>query len=222
MPTIPPKLLRLESAVCFGCVRNVVREPMRTCRVCATPDDGHLLCWRCRDHRRVPGVAGRDTSGHPRRRGRSRFGQCPWIRPGRRSIDGRCRRRRVEYGQCGDRQPAGGRAPQVFRIRAGGSGRPAPAGGDHRAGGAQQSGRSRRGQIPCGGPPPLRRIDDPAAATPQATLGQRLYTARRRANLTAAALGAPADLIVAVESETPPPGDTRARIEELITDLNAG
>jgi transcriptional regulator with XRE-family HTH domain len=74
-----------------------------------------------------------------------------------------------------------------------------------------------------------RRYDElmaRAAATPHATLGQRLYTARRRPNLTAAeaaaALGAPADLIVAVESETPPPGDTRARIEELIAELNAG
>jgi hypothetical protein len=74
-----------------------------------------------------------------------------------------------------------------------------------------------------------RRYDElmtRAAATPEATLGQRLYTARRRANLTAAeaaaALGAPADLIIAVESETPPPGDMRARIEEVIAELNAG
>jgi DNA-binding XRE family transcriptional regulator len=65
-----------------------------------------------------------------------------------------------------------------------------------------------------------------AAAAPGATLGQRLYTARRRANLTAAeaaaALGAPADLVIAVESETPPPGDTRSRIEELIAELSTG
>jgi hypothetical protein len=65
-----------------------------------------------------------------------------------------------------------------------------------------------------------------AAATPEATLGQRLYTARRRASLTAeeaaAALGSPAELIIAVESETPPPGDMRARIEELIAELNTG
>ena len=73
-----------------------------------------------------------------------------------------------------------------------------------------------------------RRYDElmsRAAATPEATLGQRLYTARRRANLTAAeaaaALGAPVDLIVAVEGETAPPGDMRARIEELIAELNA-
>jgi transcriptional regulator with XRE-family HTH domain len=73
-----------------------------------------------------------------------------------------------------------------------------------------------------------RRYDElmsRAATAPGSTLGQRLYTARRRANLTAeeaaAALGAPADLISAVESETPPSGDMRARIEELITALNA-
>jgi transcriptional regulator with XRE-family HTH domain len=74
-----------------------------------------------------------------------------------------------------------------------------------------------------------RRYDElmtRTAAAPGATLGQRLYTARRRANLTAAeaaaALGAPADLVIAVESETPPPGDTRSRIEELIAELGTG
>jgi hypothetical protein len=74
-----------------------------------------------------------------------------------------------------------------------------------------------------------RRYDElmtRAAAAPGATLGQRLYTVRRRANLTAAeaaaALGAPADLVIAVESETAPPGDTRSRIEELIAELSTG
>jgi transcriptional regulator with XRE-family HTH domain len=74
-----------------------------------------------------------------------------------------------------------------------------------------------------------RRYDElmtRAAAAPGATLGQRLYIARRRANLTAAeaasALGAPADLVIAVESEIPPPGDTHPRIEELIAELSAG
>jgi transcriptional regulator with XRE-family HTH domain len=73
-----------------------------------------------------------------------------------------------------------------------------------------------------------RRYDElmsRAAATPEATLGQRLYTARRRANLTAgeaaAALGAPADLITAVEGETSPSGDMQTRIEALIAELNA-
>jgi transcriptional regulator with XRE-family HTH domain len=73
-----------------------------------------------------------------------------------------------------------------------------------------------------------RRYDElmsRAAATPGATLGQRLYTARRRANLTAgeaaAALGSPVDLIIAVEGDTAPPGDMRTRIEELISELNA-
>jgi transcriptional regulator with XRE-family HTH domain len=74
-----------------------------------------------------------------------------------------------------------------------------------------------------------RRYDElmtRAAAAPGATLGQRLYTARRRANLTAAeaaaALGAPADLVIAVESENPPPADTQSRIEELIAELSTG
>ena len=71
-----------------------------------------------------------------------------------------------------------------------------------------------------------RRYDElmnRAAATPEATLGQRLYTARRRANLSAAeaaaALGSPVDVIVAVEGETAPPGDVQGRIEELIAEL---
>ena len=74
-----------------------------------------------------------------------------------------------------------------------------------------------------------RRYDElmtRAAAAPGATLGQRLYTARRRANLTAdeaaAALGAPAELVIAVENESPTPGDTGSRIEELIDELNHG
>jgi transcriptional regulator with XRE-family HTH domain len=62
-----------------------------------------------------------------------------------------------------------------------------------------------------------------AAAAPGATLGQRLYTARRRANLsteeTAAALGAAPELVTAVEAETPPPDDTAARIEVLLREL---
>jgi transcriptional regulator with XRE-family HTH domain len=73
-----------------------------------------------------------------------------------------------------------------------------------------------------------RRYDElmsRASAAPGSTLGQRLYTARRRASLTteeaAAALGAPADMVIAVENETPPPGDMRARIEELISELDA-
>jgi hypothetical protein len=38
-------------------LHNAVREPDRTCRVCATPVDGFDLCWRCHEHRRIPGVA---------------------------------------------------------------------------------------------------------------------------------------------------------------------
>jgi DNA-binding XRE family transcriptional regulator len=71
-----------------------------------------------------------------------------------------------------------------------------------------------------------RRYDEltmRAAAAPGATLGQRLYTARRRANLTvaeaAAALAAPPQLVIAVENEETPPEDATARIETLIADL---
>lgn len=73
-----------------------------------------------------------------------------------------------------------------------------------------------------------RRYDElmaQAAHAPGATLGQRLYVARRHANLTpaeaAAAIGAPTDLIVAVENETPPPADALSRVEALIGELNA-
>ncbi|MDA2893431.1 helix-turn-helix transcriptional regulator [Mycolicibacterium sp. BiH015] len=73
-----------------------------------------------------------------------------------------------------------------------------------------------------------RRYDDlmcRAAAGPAATLGQRLYAARRRAHLTAgetaAALGVSADLVVAVEHKSAASGDVRSRIEELIAALNS-
>ncbi len=63
-----------------------------------------------------------------------------------------------------------------------------------------------------------------AAGAPGATLGQRLYTARRHANVTpaeaAAALGAPAELIVSIENEIPPPADAHSRVEDLIGELN--
>lgn len=36
---------------------RVVREPLRTCRTCATPVDGFDMCWRCRQHQRIAGVA---------------------------------------------------------------------------------------------------------------------------------------------------------------------
>ncbi|KUI36235.1 helix-turn-helix transcriptional regulator [Mycobacterium sp. GA-2829] len=74
-----------------------------------------------------------------------------------------------------------------------------------------------------------RRYDElmiRAAAAPGATLGQRLYTARRRANLSgaeaAAALGVPPEVVSAVEADEPPPGDLRSAIEALIAELDAG
>jgi transcriptional regulator with XRE-family HTH domain len=63
-----------------------------------------------------------------------------------------------------------------------------------------------------------------AAGAPGATLGQRLYTARRRANLTAAeaadALGVPIDLVTAVESGESVDTGVASRIDALITELN--
>lgn len=74
-----------------------------------------------------------------------------------------------------------------------------------------------------------RRYDElmtRAAEAPGATLGQRLYTARRRANLSAAeaadALGIPTELVTAVESDKPADSGSVARIEALITGLQAG
>ena len=40
-----------------GCLRNVIREPQITCRVCAAPVGGFDRCWRCEQARRIGGVA---------------------------------------------------------------------------------------------------------------------------------------------------------------------
>jgi transcriptional regulator with XRE-family HTH domain len=65
-----------------------------------------------------------------------------------------------------------------------------------------------------------------AAASPGAALGQRLYAARRRVNLTAAeaadGLGVPVELIAAVEGGEPADSETAPRIEALITQLGDG
>ncbi|MDP9115678.1 MAG: helix-turn-helix domain-containing protein [Actinomycetota bacterium] len=62
-----------------------------------------------------------------------------------------------------------------------------------------------------------------AAVAPGATLGQRLYTARRRCSLSvtevASALGVPTELVVAVEAERATQQDYLPRIEALIADL---
>ena len=44
-------------AAAGGYLRNVVREPGVTCRVCATPASGFELCYRCRQHQRVGRLA---------------------------------------------------------------------------------------------------------------------------------------------------------------------
>jgi hypothetical protein len=38
-------------------LRNVIRRPGITCRVCAGPVGGFDRCWRCEQHRRIGGVA---------------------------------------------------------------------------------------------------------------------------------------------------------------------
>jgi hypothetical protein len=40
-----------------GSLRNVIRTPRITCRVCAAPVDGFDHCWRCRQAQRIAGVA---------------------------------------------------------------------------------------------------------------------------------------------------------------------
>jgi hypothetical protein len=44
-------------AAAGGYLRNVVREPDVTCRICATPVDGFDCCWRCRQDQRIAGLA---------------------------------------------------------------------------------------------------------------------------------------------------------------------
>ena len=72
-----------------------------------------------------------------------------------------------------------------------------------------------------------RRIDELtmlAARAPGATLGQRLYTTRRRVNLTIAetaqAAGVSEEVIGRAEAEEPVPADAVAAIESLINQLD--
>jgi transcriptional regulator with XRE-family HTH domain len=63
-----------------------------------------------------------------------------------------------------------------------------------------------------------------AATAPGATLGQRLYAARRNANLTVAetaqAAGVAEDVIRQAESEQPVPASAAADVEALIGQLD--
>ncbi len=74
-----------------------------------------------------------------------------------------------------------------------------------------------------------RRYDElmtTAAASPSATLGQRLYVARRLANLSvteaAEALNAAPELVLAAEREETVPENDVPRIEALIANLSGG
>lgn len=63
-----------------------------------------------------------------------------------------------------------------------------------------------------------------AAAAPGATLGQRLYATRRRANLTIAetaqAAGVPEDVVTRIEAEAAVPTESSAAVEELIAQID--
>jgi transcriptional regulator with XRE-family HTH domain len=63
-----------------------------------------------------------------------------------------------------------------------------------------------------------------AASAPGATLGQRLYATRRRANLTIAetaqAAGVAEDVITRIEAEQPVPGDAAAAVEALVAAID--
>ncbi len=48
---------RLLVSQAGGYLRNVIREPYVTCRVCGTPVDGYERCWRCNRDQWTPGIA---------------------------------------------------------------------------------------------------------------------------------------------------------------------
>jgi len=79
--------------------------------------------------------------------------------------------------------------------------------------------------IDVGAPSAIYDLMFRAAATPAATLGQRLYAARRRANLTAAetanAAGVPVQLVDAVEAGEPAAGADADRLIDLVATLDA-
>jgi hypothetical protein len=92
MPALTQRLGSCTPVVRLDFFRNVVREPTHTCRVCATPVNGYPLCWRCRGHQGLSGLADlvvplayaidgtesaavvRNYKNHPLRRERERCG----------------------------------------------------------------------------------------------------------------------------------------------------
>jgi hypothetical protein len=86
------KLVPSEPAPGLRFLRNVVRRPGLTCGVCTTPVEGFDMCWRCRVHQRIEGLADlvaplayavdgsesaavlRNFKNHPQRRERARCG----------------------------------------------------------------------------------------------------------------------------------------------------
>lgn len=66
----PQDLAAALTAHAGGYLRNPVREPRVTCRVCTTPVDGFDLCYPCREHRLLVGLAlAQHTSCAARMRG---------------------------------------------------------------------------------------------------------------------------------------------------------
>jgi hypothetical protein len=57
MSVLTSRLASSEAAAPLEFLRNVVRKPMRTCHMCATPINGYPLCWRCCDHQHISGLA---------------------------------------------------------------------------------------------------------------------------------------------------------------------
>jgi adenine/guanine phosphoribosyltransferase-like PRPP-binding protein len=60
MPTPAREPLQVDPALAHaagGYLRNVIRRPGITCRVCAGPVGGYDRCWRCEQVRRIGGVA---------------------------------------------------------------------------------------------------------------------------------------------------------------------
>jgi hypothetical protein len=53
----PLTLEQMRSAFLRQSLVNVIRVPALTCRVCAAPVAGFELCWQCREHNRIAGVA---------------------------------------------------------------------------------------------------------------------------------------------------------------------
>jgi len=65
MPFTAEDLAKFRSYVltnAAGYLRNTVREPLVTCKTCATPVDGYARCFACNQQSAYPGIANRVAS----------------------------------------------------------------------------------------------------------------------------------------------------------------